>query len=109
MIIVINVYPFNVVYRIKDQLGSGEFGIVSRGLWTVKRERGVNLDTEKPMEVAVKSLKQKASEVERVKFLQEAAIMGQFNHASILKVLGIVLGDQVRNTVTVVLYCNYHF
>ena len=44
------------------------------------------------VDVAVKTLKEEASEEDRVKFLQEAAIMGQFkNHPNILKILGIVL------------------
>ena len=42
------------------------------------------------MEVAVKSLGKEASEKERVMFLKEAAIMGQFNHPYIVKVLGII-------------------
>ena len=40
-------------------------------------------------EVAVKSMKNGSSEEERVKFLQEATIMGQFNHPNILRILGI--------------------
>ena len=47
------------------------------------------------MEVAVKSIKQTASDEMRVKFLQEAAIMGQFKHPNILQVLGIVFDDPV--------------
>ena len=48
------------------------------------------------MEVAVKTMEEGASEEERVKFLQEAAIMGQFkNHPNILRILGIVLDAPV--------------
>ena len=42
------------------------------------------------VEVAVKSLQASSSEEERVKFLQEAAIMGQFKHPYIVRVLGTV-------------------
>ena len=38
----------------------------------------------------MKSMKNEASEEDRVKFLQEAAIMGQFNHPSIIQLLGVI-------------------
>ena len=53
---------------------------------------------EGPVEVAIKTLKAEASEEERVKFLQEAAIMGQFHHPNIVKLHGVVtVGEPVRN------------
>ena len=42
------------------------------------------------MEVAVKSLEGESTEEERVKFLQEATIMGQFKHPNIVKIVGVV-------------------
>ena len=42
-------------------------------------------------EVAVKSMEDETSKEDRVKFLQEAAIMGQFNHPNIIKILGVVV------------------
>ena len=42
-----------------------------------------------PVDVAIKTLKNEASEVEKVKFLQEAAIMGQFHHANIVTLHGV--------------------
>ena len=42
-------------------------------------------------EVAVKSLTRGASKIEKIKLLQEAAIMGQFNHPNVLKLYGVVL------------------
>ena len=73
--------------RIIDQLGSGQFGEVCRAQWTVGRHT---------LELAVKTLKSGASEVDKVKFLQEAAIMGQFNHSKVIKMYGIVtLGEPV--------------
>ena len=42
------------------------------------------------MRVAVKVLNSGASEIDRVKFLQEAAIMGQFYHPNIVRLLGVV-------------------
>ena len=47
-------------------------------------------------EVAVKMLKAGASETEKVKFLQEAAINGQFHHQNVVKLLGMVtVGEPV--------------
>ena len=46
--------------------------------------------------VAVKMLKAGACEEEKVKFLQEAAINGQFHHPNIVKLLGVVtVGEPV--------------
>ena len=44
-------------------------------------------------EVAVKMVESGASEEERVKFLQEAAIMGQFNHPNIVRIMGILIKE----------------
>ena len=46
-------------------------------------------------EVAVKTMEKEASEEERIKFLQEAAIMGQFNHPNIVKIFGIMDQNKV--------------
>ncbi len=43
-----------------------------------------------PVEVAVKSLNG-GSGIEKIKFLQEAAIMGQFSHPNIVKLHGVVI------------------
>ena len=45
-------------------------------------------------EVAVKMLQPQARKEEKVKFLQEAAIMGQFLHPNIVKLHGVVTVDQ---------------
>ena len=55
--------------------------MVHRGIWrTPQGER----------KVAVKELKESANEEDRVKFLQEAMIMGQFNHTNVVKLYGVV-------------------
>jgi serine/threonine protein kinase len=60
---------------------------VSKGEWNVARETIV---------IAIKQLLSKASSLERVKLLQEAAIMGQFSHPNVVKLYGLVtLGDPV--------------
>ena len=42
------------------------------------------------VEVAVKTLKEGSGEEDRVKFLQEAAIMGQFRHPNVVEMYGVV-------------------
>jgi serine/threonine protein kinase len=42
------------------------------------------------IEVAVKTLKEGADKEDKIKFLQEAAIMGQFSHPNVVKLYGIV-------------------
>ena len=64
-----------------EQIGSGQFGTVAKGLWTYGNES---------MQVAVKALNSEAGEEELVKFLQEAAIMGQFFHPNTVHLLGVV-------------------
>ena len=74
-------------YSILEEIGSGQFGTVSKGVWKYRSET---------MRVAVKILTHTASEAERVKFLQEAAIMGQFYHPNIVRLHGVVtVGDPV--------------
>ena len=46
------------------------------------------------LEVAVKILKQGATEMDRVKFLQEAAIMSQFKHPNVVTMYGVVTDEE---------------
>ena len=71
------------LYSVKKEcaLGEGEFGEVFKGEWT---------SSTKSLKVALKSLKSSASEEERLKLLQEAAIMGQFIHPHIIRLYGVV-------------------
>ena len=45
-------------------------------------------------EVAVKTMENGASEEERVKFLQEAAIMGQFRNPYVVRIYGVLTSSQ---------------
>ena len=73
--------------RVTQHLGSGQFATVNKAIW--KTSGG-------DVEVAVKMLKTGASEQERIKFLQEAAINGQFHHLNIVRLLGVVtVGEPV--------------
>jgi len=47
-----------------------------------------------PLQVAVKTLNSKCSESDRVKFLREAAIMGQFQHNNVVQLHGVVTEEQ---------------
>ena len=50
----------------------------------------------------MKTMENGASEEERVKFLQEAAIMGQFRNPYIVRIYGVLMSSQpVRNLLMV--------
>ena len=72
-------------FRIIEHLGAGQFGTVNKGLWQ---------SPDGNIEVAVKTLQPSASEMDKVKFLQEAAIMGQFLHPNVVKLHGVVTVGQ---------------
>ena len=82
---------FNIKYsRLFNSLGSGQFGNVMKGVWLLSGGS---------KEVAVKMLKEEASETEKVRFLQEAAINGQFWHPNVVKLMGVVtIGEPVSKT-----------
>ena len=67
--------------RLGEFLGKGQFALVHKAVWTSPCGE---------IDVAVKELKRGASDQDRVKFLQEAAIMGQFNHTGIIQLYGVV-------------------
>ena len=70
-------------------LGSGEFATVDKGVW--RGSKGT-------VDVAVKTLSESATEAEKIRFLQEAVVMGQFVHPNIVQLHGIVTrGDPVSN------------
>ena len=47
------------------------------------------------MEVAVKTLRSSSSQNDKIKFLQEAATMGQFtNHYNVVKLYGVVIAGE---------------
>ena len=82
--------------RITDHLGSGQFGTVSKGVWQLP---GGHSKT-----VVVKAHREKATEADKVKFLQEAAINEQFRHPNIVKLMGVVtIGEPVSNIATAII------
>ncbi len=65
---------------------------------------------EGPQDVAVKTVKT-STEDEKVKLLQEAAIMGQFAHGNVVRVHGVVtMGDPVSTYIFmhIILLCDIH-
>ncbi len=67
--------------RLGKLLGSGQFGDVYRATW---QSAGGDI------EVAVKTLKCDSNKEDKVKFLQEAAIMGQFKHPNVVTMHGVI-------------------
>ena len=53
-------------------------------------------------DIAIKTLKGSAAEEEKVKFLQEAAINGQFHHPNVVKLYGVVtVGEPVSERINI--------
>ena len=72
--------------KMLTKLGEGEFGEVYKAvLKTPKRTS---------QDVAVKVVKKGAPQEERLKLLQEAAILGKFRHNHILHLVGVVTTDE---------------
>ena len=72
----------NHVHRITGVLGEGHFGSVKKGMW--RDQNGFIL------QAAIKTMKPGANEEDKVKFLQEAAIMAQFKHPNVITLYGVV-------------------
>ena len=70
-----------LLHRTLKELGSGEFGVVTHSILTTPTG---------DVEVAVKTLNTKASDKDKLRFLQEAAIMCQFDHQNVIKLHGVV-------------------
>ena len=71
-------------------MGSGQFGSVTSGVW---RKGGCD------KQVAIKSLK-KEEDADKIKLLQEAVIMVQFQHPNVLYLHGAARqGDTVSKNV----------
>lgn len=78
----IAMFAFKFQCSMVKELGSGAFGLVSLAVWNGKH-------------VAVKTLNSEATEKERIKFLQEATIMGQFVHENVIRLLAIMMQEPV--------------
>ena len=78
---------FITLHSIHEKLGSGQFGEVCKAIWSISGATKV---------LAIKTLRAELPEEEKVRFLQEAAIMGQFSHPNVIKLYGVVtVGEPV--------------
>ena len=75
--------------RKTQSLGSGQFGTVFKGTWKrSQKDNGIN--------VAIKILQKGSQEKDKLRFLQEGAVHGQFHHPNVVKLYGMVtIGDPV--------------
>ena len=76
-----------VTSRVVSHLGSGQFGSVDQGVWRRPNDSAVD--------VALKTLNEGASEQDKVRVLQEGAIMAQFKHPNVISLHGVVSGEPV--------------
>ena len=67
--------------RVLNHLGSGEFGVVTHALLQESTEVAVKTLNEQLMQSSMK---------DKLRFLQEAAIMCQFDHQNVIKLHGVV-------------------
>ncbi|CAB4002293.1 fibroblast growth factor receptor 3-like, partial [Paramuricea clavata] len=80
-------------------LGSGQFGIVKKGTFRTHDENGEDID----LPVAVKTLKDKATEIDRSDIVTELRILKFVNtlpHPNILKLIGACTSEQPISVVT---------
>ena len=78
---------YTELHRVVSHLGSGQFGSVDQGVWRRPNDSAVD--------VALKTLNEGASEQEKVRFLQEGAIMAQFRHPNVVSLHGVVSREPV--------------
>ena len=83
-------------FSLTEVIGSGAFATVYKGVWS---RHHIETDQLMEEEIAVKKMKSEVSVEERVKFLQEAAMMAQFRHTNIVAIRGIVIEEPVRQNV----------
>ena len=89
------IYCCNSVIHLRTttEIGKGEFGTVWRGQW--------HLPDGQAREIAIKVLNPDLPQKDRIRFLQEAVILGQFRHPNIMDLFGVVKdGEPVSGVCT---------
>ena len=76
--------------ELQDKIGSGQFGQVYKALWHTSGSQTNPFIKKDSLPVAVKTLHSQSTTELQTAFIQEAAIMGQFSHPNVLRLLGIV-------------------
>lgn len=80
---------YTTTFRIAEEIGSGQFGRIYKGKW----QSGQTIT-----EVAIKVPTETYDMEKEIKLLQEATIMGQFQHPNVLTLYGVVTqGNPVNN------------
>lgn len=74
------------VIKLLRPLGSGAFGEVHAGIAAVASGRGAEQIS---TPVAVKTLRSDATTAEKSEFLKEAALMSQFHHENVVRLIGV--------------------
>lgn len=76
---------------IEEQIGRGQFGTVYKAQWTfTTNEMDGNAPQCISAHVAVKMIEENSSLDNRIKFLQEAVLLAQFNDPNIVALFGVV-------------------
>jgi hypothetical protein len=93
---------FNIFHhsdvQILNAIGEGEFGLVCKGECKLRGQ---------VVHVAVKRAKEDNIDTSTTKLLQEAAILGQFHHKNVIKLIGIAKLDETENVMILTEYlCN---
>ena len=83
------------IARLTELLGKGEFGKVYKAVWSHTEFGSDEVHLE---EVAVKTLEEGSSEEDKIQFLHEAAIMGQFEHENIVKIKAVLVTESEVRT-----------
>ena len=91
-------YLFFNFHSLGKLIGFGQFGDVFQGIFSTGEE---------DIEVAVKTLKKGSKDIDKIKFLQEATIMGQFKHPNVVTTYGMV--SERGNVSNNVKYVIIHF
>ena len=76
--------------ELQDEIGSGYFGQVYKALWLTSGDQSNPFIRKYTLPVAVKTLHNQTTVELKTSFMQEAAIMGQFSHPNVLRLLGVV-------------------
>jgi serine/threonine protein kinase len=71
-------------------------------------EQGVWRNGARDIQVAVKLLKEGGNEMDKVKFLQEAAIMAQFRHPNVVSLYGVVCKTEPVSIACEHYCCNFN-
>ena len=98
----INTISTYCLISLGESIGSGYFGNV----YKAKMEQGDKNDEDDAFEIAVKTLQKEAKQQEKIKFLQEAALMAQFHHTNVLKIIGVVAEN---NTVSCIYTYQFYY